>query len=56
MIYAFGATWLAVVTRLPIGVALAQGVAPFVIFDLIKVALAALVAVAAAPAIDASRA
>ena len=56
VIYAFGATWLAVVTRLPIGVALAQGVAPFVIFDLIKVALAALVAVAAAPAIDASRA
>jgi biotin transport system substrate-specific component len=55
VIYAFGATWLAVVTRLPIAAALAQGVAPFVIFDLIKVALAALVAVAAAPAIATSR-
>ena len=56
VIYAFGVTWLVVVTRLPIAVALAQGVAPFVILDLIKVALAALVAVAAAPAIAASRA
>jgi biotin transport system substrate-specific component len=55
VIYALGATWLAVVTRLPIAAALAQGVAPFVFFDLIKVALAALVAVAAAPAIAASR-
>jgi biotin transport system substrate-specific component len=45
-----------VVTKLPIAVALAQGVAPFVVFDLMKVALAALVAVAAAPAIAASRA
>jgi biotin transport system substrate-specific component len=43
------------VTRQPIAAALAQGVAPFVIFDLIKVALAALVAVAAAPAIAPSR-
>jgi biotin transport system substrate-specific component len=56
VIYAFGATWLAVVTKLPIAVALAQGVAPFVVFDLMKVALAALVAVAAAPAIATSRA
>ena len=55
VIYAFGVTWLALVTRLPIAVALAQGVAPFVILDLIKVALAALVAVAAAPAIAAAR-
>jgi biotin transport system substrate-specific component len=55
VIYALGATWLAVVTRLPFAAALAQGVAPFVIFDVIKVALAALVAVAAAPAIAASR-
>ena len=55
VIYALGATWLAVVTKLPIAAALAQGVAPFVFFDLIKVALAALVAVAAAPAIAASR-
>jgi biotin transporter BioY len=43
------------VTGLPIAAALAQGVAPFVLFDLIKVAIAALVAVAAAPAIAASR-
>ena len=56
VIYAFGATWLAVVTGLPLAVALAQGVAPFVPLDLIKVALAALVAIAAAPAIAASRA
>jgi biotin transport system substrate-specific component len=55
VIYALGATWLALVTSLPIAAALAQGVAPFVLFDLIKVAIAALVAVAAAPAIAASR-
>ena len=55
VIYALGATWLAVVTRLPFAAALAQGVAPFVFFDLIKVALAALVAVAASPAIATSR-
>ena len=51
VIYAFGAIWLSVVTDLPLAVALAQGVLIFVPFDLIKVALAALVAVAAAPAI-----
>ena len=56
VIYAFGATWLSVVTDLPLGVAVAQGVLIFVPFDLIKVALAALVAVAAAPAITPSRA
>jgi biotin transport system substrate-specific component len=56
VIYLFGATWLAVVTKLPFAAALAQGVLPFVPFDLIKVALAALVAVAAAPAIAVSRA
>ena len=54
-IYAFGAIWLAVVTHLPFAAALAQGVLPFVLFDLIKVALAALVAVAAAPAIVPAR-
>ena len=41
--------WLSVVTDLPLAVAVAQGVLIFVPFDLIKVALAALVAVAAAP-------
>ena len=56
IIYALGASWLAVVTQLPFSAALAQGVLPFVPFDLIKVALAALVAVAAAPAIAPSRA
>ena len=56
IIYALGATWLAVVTQLPFSAALAQGVLPFVPFDLIKVGLAALVAVAAAPAIAPSRA
>src|SRR5215216_1330774 len=55
VIYALGATCLAFVTRLPFAAALAQGVAPFVFFDLIKVALAALVAVAASPAIATSR-
>ena len=56
VIYALGAAWLSVVAELPILVAVAQGVLPFVIFDLIKVVLAALVAVAVAPAIAASRA
>jgi biotin transport system substrate-specific component len=55
VIYAVGATWLSVVTDLPPAAALAQGVLPFVLFDLIKVGLAALVAVAAAPAITISR-
>jgi biotin transport system substrate-specific component len=56
VIYAAGAGWLSVVTDLPLAVAVAQGVLIFVPFDLIKVALAALVAVAAAPAIAPSRA
>src|SRR5215204_2832381 len=56
VIYALGATWLAVVAGLSPAEALATGVLPFVIFDLIKVGLAALVAVAAAPAIAPSRA
>ena len=56
VIYAFGAAWLSVVSDLPIAVAVAQGVLPFIPFDLIKVGLAALVAVAVAPAIATSRA
>jgi biotin transport system substrate-specific component len=56
VIYALGATWLSVVAGLPFAVAIAQGVLPFVVFDLIKAGLAALVAVAAAPAIAPSRA
>ena len=55
VIYALGATWLSVVTDLPAGIVLVQGVLIFVPFDLIKVSLAALVAVAAAPAVGASR-
>jgi biotin transport system substrate-specific component len=54
VIYAVGATWLSVVTDLPLEVALTQGVLIFLPFDLIKVALATLVAVAAAPAVAAS--
>ena len=55
VIYALGATWLAVVAGLSPPDALYAGVLPFVGFDLIKVALAALVAVAAAPAIATTR-
>lgn len=55
VIYVLGATWLAVVAQLPPAVAVAQGVLPFVVLDLIKVGIAGLVAVAAAPAIAASR-
>ena len=56
VIYALGATWLAVLAGLSPGAALAAGVLPFVPFDLVKVGLAALVAVAVAPAIATSRA
>ena len=56
VIYAIGATWLAVQSGLPLSVALAQGVVPFVPLDLVKVALSALVATAAAPAIAPVRA
>ncbi len=56
VIYALGATQLAVVTQLPASVAVAQGVLPFVVFDLVKIGLAAAVATAAAPAIASSRA
>ncbi len=55
VIYVTGATWLTVVTDLPLAVVVAQGVLIFVPFDLIKVALAVLVAVAAAPAVGTSR-
>lgn len=55
-IYTLGTIWLSVVTGLPLLAAVAQGVAPFVVFDLVKVGLAVLVAVSAAPAIAPSRA
>lgn len=51
VIYTLGATQLAIVTQLPASVAVAQGVLPFVAFDLVKVGLAAVVATAAAPVI-----
>jgi biotin transport system substrate-specific component len=56
VIYALGAAWLMVLAGLSPGAALVAGVLPFVVFDLIKVGLANLVAVAVAPAIAASRA
>ena len=56
VIYALGAAWLSVIAGLSPAAAVAAGVLPFVVFDLIKVGLAALVAVAVAPAIAASRA
>ncbi len=56
VIYALGATWLAVLAGLSPAAALAAGVLPFIPFDLVKVGLAALVAVAVAPAIATSRA
>jgi biotin transport system substrate-specific component len=55
VIYAIGVTWLSVIAGLSPAAALATGVLPFVVFDLIKVVVAALVAVAAAPAIAASQ-
>ena len=55
VIYVFGTTWLAIVSGLSPTQAIAAGILPFIVFDLIKVALAALVAVAAAPAITPSR-
>lgn len=55
VIYVLGATWLSVIAGLSPAAALATGVLPFVVLDLVKVVLAALVAVAAAPAIAVSR-
>ncbi len=54
VIYTLGATWLAALAGLSPAAALAAGVLPFIPFDLVKVGLAALVAVA--PAIATSRA
>jgi biotin transporter BioY len=51
-IYVIGVAWLAVLTG-SLGAAIATGFLLFVGFDLVKVVLAALVAVAVAPAIAA---
>lgn len=48
IIYIFGATWLSIQAGLPATAAATQGILPFVVFDLVKVALAAAVAIAAA--------
>jgi biotin transport system substrate-specific component len=55
VIYVLGSTWLAVVSQFTPVQAIAAGILPFIGFDLIKVALATLVAVAAAPAISPPR-
>lgn len=52
VIYAAGVVWLGFYLSLPPVVALAQGVLPFVLFDVIKVVLAAVVAAAVAPQIS----
>lgn len=49
VIYAIGATWLAVQAGLSPGAALVAGVLPFLPFDIVKVVLAALLAAAVAP-------
>jgi biotin transport system substrate-specific component len=51
----FGTTWLTVVSHFTPAQAIAAGVAPYIVFDLVKVALATLVAVAAAPTIATPR-
>src|ERR671914_583526 len=53
--YLLAYPFAAAVAGLAPAAALATGVLPFVVFDLVKVVVAALVAVAAAPAIAASR-
>lgn len=52
-IYVIGVAWLAVLAGLSLGAAIVAGFLPFVAFDLVKVVLAALVAVAVAPSIAA---
>ncbi len=55
VIYALGAVWLAVQAGLSPGAALAAGVLPFIVFDAIKVVLAAVLAAAVAPQISSQR-
>jgi biotin transport system substrate-specific component len=49
VVYAFGTTWLAVLTQLSMGTALAQAVLPFLAVDVAKVMLAALITAGVAP-------
>lgn len=49
LIYALGATWLAIQSNLSPSAAFVAGVLPFIPFDIVKVVLAALLAAAVAP-------
>lgn len=55
VIYALGATWLSVQAGLSPGAAFAAGVAPFVVFDAVKVVFATVLAAAVAPRIATAR-
>ena len=55
IIYAVGAFWLAVQANLSPGAAIAAGVAPFVVFDAVKVVFATVLAAAVAPRIATTR-
>jgi biotin transport system substrate-specific component len=55
VIYAVGAFWLAVQANLSPGATIAAGVAPFVVFDAVKVAFATVLAAAVAPRIAFTR-
>lgn len=55
IIYAIGAFWLAVQANLSPGAAVAAGVAPFVLFDAVKVVFATVLAAAVAPRIASTR-
>jgi biotin transport system substrate-specific component len=55
IIYGVGATWLSVQAGLSPGAAFAAGVAPFVVFDAVKVVFATVLAAAVAPRIATTR-
>lgn len=55
VIYAVGTFWLAVQANLAPGAAIAAGVAPFVLFDVVKIAFATVLAMAVAPRIASTR-
>lgn len=55
IIYGIGATWLSVQAGLSPGAAFAAGVAPFVLFDAVKVVFATVLAAAVAPRIANTR-
>lgn len=55
IIYAIGATWLAIQSGLSPGAAFAAGVAPFVVFDVVKIVFATVLAAAVAPRIATTR-